>query len=91
MSVLLIAEFTDGELVLDATAKAVTAAKALGDVTVLCAGVSAPAAGDVAAKIDGVSKFLVAEDASLGHRLAESTASLIVSLADGFLKEAVFN
>ena len=36
MSVLLIAEFTDGELVLDATAKAVTAAKALGDVTVLC-------------------------------------------------------
>ena len=86
MSVLLIAEFTDGELVLDATAKAATAAKALGDVTVLCAGVSAPAAGDVAAKIDGVSKFLVAEDASLGHRLAESTASLIVSLADGFLK-----
>jgi electron transfer flavoprotein alpha subunit len=84
MSVLLIAEFTDGELVLDATAKAVTAAKALGDVTVLCAGVSAPAAGDVAAKIDGVSKVLLAEDASLGHRLAESTASLIVSLAGGY-------
>ena len=35
MAVLLLAEVNDGELALDATAKAVTAAKALGDVTVL--------------------------------------------------------
>ena len=34
MAVLLLAEVNDGELALDATAKAVTAAKALGDVTV---------------------------------------------------------
>ena len=84
MAVLLLAEVTNGELSLDATAKAVTAAKALGDVTVLCAGASAAAAGDAAAKIDGVAKVLVAEDASLGHRLAEPTAALIVSLADGY-------
>ncbi|WP_243614267.1 electron transfer flavoprotein subunit alpha/FixB family protein [Shimia aestuarii] len=84
MAVLLLAEVTNGELALDATAKAVTAAKALGDVTVLAAGGSAAAAGEAAAKIDGVAKVLVAEDASLGHRLAESTAALIVSLADGF-------
>ncbi|MGK7753964.1 MULTISPECIES: electron transfer flavoprotein subunit alpha/FixB family protein [unclassified Roseovarius] len=84
MSVLLLAEVNDGELALDATAKAVTAAKQLGDVTVLCAGGSAAAAGDAAAKIDGVSKVLVAEDPSLGHRLAESTAALIVSLADDY-------
>jgi electron transfer flavoprotein alpha subunit len=84
MSVLLLAEVTDGELALDATAKAVTAARAMGDVTVLCAGGSAAAAGDAAAKIDGVSKVLVAEDASLGHRLAESTAALIVSLAGDY-------
>ncbi|MDV4168739.1 electron transfer flavoprotein subunit alpha/FixB family protein, partial [Rhodovulum sp. FJ3] len=45
MSVLLLAEVTDGELALDATAKAVSAAKAIGDVTVLCAGASAAAAG----------------------------------------------
>jgi electron transfer flavoprotein alpha subunit len=69
---------------MDATAKAVTAAVKLGDVTVLAAGGSAAAAGDAAAKIDGVSKVLVAEDASLGHRLAESTAALIVSLADDY-------
>ena len=84
MAVLLLAEVTDGELAMDATAKAVTAAKKLGDVTVLCAGSSAAAAGASAAKIDGVAKVLVAEDATLGHRLAESTAALIVSMADAY-------
>jgi electron transfer flavoprotein alpha subunit len=84
MAVLLLAEVTSGELSVDATAKAVSAAKALGTVTVLAAGASAAAAGEAAAKIDGVSKVLVAEDASLGHRLAEATAALIVSLADGY-------
>jgi electron transfer flavoprotein alpha subunit len=84
MAVLLLAEVTDGELALDATAKAVTAAKQLGEVTALCAGAHAAAAGEAAAKIDGVSKVLVAEDPSLGHRLAESTAALIVSLAGDY-------
>ena len=84
MAVLLLAEVTDGELAMDATAKAVTAAAALGDVTVLCAGASAAAAGDAAVTISGVSKVLVAEDAALGHRLAEPTADLIVSLAGDY-------
>ena len=84
MAVLLLAEVTDGELAFDATAKAVTAAKSLGDVTALCCGASAAAAGEAAAKIDGVAKVLVAEDASLGHRLAEATAALIVGLAGDY-------
>jgi electron transfer flavoprotein alpha subunit len=84
MAVLLLAEVTDGQLGRDATAKAVSAAKALGDVTVLCAGASAKAAAADAATIAGVSKVLVAEDASLGHRLAEPTAALIVGLAGGY-------
>ncbi|MGV0819004.1 electron transfer flavoprotein subunit alpha/FixB family protein [Martelella sp. AMO21009] len=84
MSVLLLAKVTNGELSLDATAKAVTAAQALGDVTVLCAGASAAAAGAEAAKITGVARVLVAEDAGLSHRLAEPAAALIVSLADGY-------
>jgi electron transfer flavoprotein alpha subunit len=84
MAVLLIGEVTDGILAIDATAKAVTAAKALGDVTVLCAGASARAAADEAAKIDGVARVLCAEDAALGHRLAEPTAALIVSLAGDY-------
>ncbi|ATG40979.1 electron transfer flavoprotein subunit alpha/FixB family protein [Phaeobacter piscinae] len=84
MAVLLLAEVTDGALALDATAKAVTAAGRLGDVTVLAAGASAAAAGEEAAKIAGVAKVLVAEDASLGHRLAEPTAALIASLASDY-------
>ena len=66
MAVLLLAEVSDGDLNMDATAKAVAAASKLGDVTALCAGASAAAAGEAAAKIAGVTKVLVAEDASLG-------------------------
>tara|TARA_B110000208_G_scaffold69623_1_gene89804 strand:+ start:13914 stop:14840 length:927 start_codon:yes stop_codon:yes gene_type:complete len=84
MAVLLLAEVTNGELALDATAKAVTAAGALGDITALCCGGSAVSAGEAAAKIAGVSRVLVAEDASLGHRMAESTAALITSLAGDY-------
>jgi electron transfer flavoprotein alpha subunit len=84
MAVLLIGEVTDGALAVDATAKAVTAAAALGDVTVLCAGANASAAAAEAAKIDGVKAVICAEDAALGHRLAEPTADLVVSLAGDY-------
>ena len=69
---------------MDATAKALTAAKKLGPVTVLCAGAHAKDAAAAAAKLDGVTRVLCAEDASLGHRLAEPTAALVVSLAGDF-------
>jgi electron transfer flavoprotein alpha subunit len=84
MAVLLLAEVTSGELNMDATAKSVTAAAKLGEVTVLCAGASAKAAADQAATIEGVAKVLCAEGESLGHRLAEATAELIVSLAGDY-------
>jgi electron transfer flavoprotein alpha subunit len=84
MAVLLLGEVTDGQLSVDATAKALTAAKMLGDVTVLCAGAKAADAAAEAAKLDGVKKVLCAEDASLGHRLAEPTAALIASLAGDY-------
>ncbi|GAA6150218.1 FAD-binding protein [Pseudooceanicola nitratireducens] len=84
MTVLLLAEVTDGVLAMDATAKAVTAAAKLGNVTVLCAGASVQDAAAEAATIDGVSKVLVAEDAALGHRLAEPTADLIVGLSGDY-------
>jgi electron transfer flavoprotein alpha subunit len=84
MAVLLIGEVTDGQLGLDATAKAVTAASKLGEVHVLCPGASARGAAEQAARIQGVSKVLVAEDPALGHRLAEPTAALIVALAPAY-------
>ena len=84
MAVLLIAEINDGTLAMDATAKAVAAAAPLGDVTVLAVGATAKDAAAEAATIEGVSKVLVAEDALYGHRLAEPTAALIVSLAGDY-------
>jgi len=84
MAVLLIAEVIGGELAVDATAKALTAAKAMGDVTVLCAAAGCAGAADAAAKLDGVSKVLCADDAAYGNSLAEPLADLIVSLAAGF-------
>ena len=84
MAVLLLAEVNDGELSMDATAKAVTAAKALGDVTVLCTGATCADAAAQAAGIEGVAKVLCAEDALYGKRLAEPVADLIVSLAGDY-------
>ncbi|MFT3972117.1 MAG: FAD-binding protein [Amaricoccus sp.] len=84
MAVLLLGEVTDGALNRDATAKAVNAVKGLGEVTVLCAGAQARAAADEAAKIAGVAKVLVAEDARYGHRLAEPTAALLAALAGDY-------
>ena len=84
MAVLILGEVTDGALNVDATGKAVNAVKGLGDVTVLVAGAQAQAAAAEAAKIAGVAKVLVAENALYGHRLAEPTAALIVSLAGDY-------
>jgi len=81
MAVLLVAEVSGGELSVDSTAKALTAAKQLGDVTVLCAGAGCSGASDAAAKLGGVSKVLCAQDEAYGHDLAEPVADLIVSLA----------
>ena len=82
MAVLLIAEVTRGEMAQDTTARALTAAKALGPVTVLVAG--AGVSGTVAASLIGVERVLVADDAALAHGLAEALADLVVSLAPGY-------
>lgn len=88
MSVLVLAEH-DNASVKDATLNAVTAAKALagfagGDVHVLVAGKGAQAAADAAAKIDGVAKVLLADDAAFGDALAENVAPLIAGLLAGY-------
>src|SRR5579885_2132286 len=84
MTTLLVAEH-DNKTVKDATAKALTAAKALGgDVHVLIAGKDCKAAAEAAAKYDGVAKVLVADAAPYEHQLAEPLAALIVSLAGGY-------
>jgi electron transfer flavoprotein alpha subunit len=84
MTILLVAEHDNAHLS-DQTAKALTAASQIGgDVHVLVAGQGAKPAADAASKLKGVSKVLLAEDASLEHRLAEPYAALIVSLASNY-------
>ena len=84
MAILLLAEH-DNATLSDQTAKALTAAQAIGgDIDILVAGSGAKAAADAAAGLAGVRKVLLADDASLGERLAEPLAALIVSLAGGY-------
>jgi len=81
MTTLLIAEH-DNKNLKDATAKALTAATALGgDVHVLVAGKDCAAVAQAAAKLKGVAKVLVADAPPYEHMLAEPVAALIVSLA----------
>jgi electron transfer flavoprotein alpha subunit len=84
MPILLVAEH-DNKSLKDATAKALSAATAIGpEVHVLVAGKDCRPAAEAAAKLAGVAKVLVAEDAPYEHMLAEPMAALIVALAPGY-------
>ena len=84
MTTLLVAEH-DNKTLKDATAKALTAASALGgDVHVLVVGKDCRAVADAAAKLKGVAKVLLADAALYDHMLAEPVAALIVSLAPNY-------
>ncbi|HEX9446902.1 MAG TPA: FAD-binding protein, partial [Dongiaceae bacterium] len=84
MSVLVIAEHDNAKLN-EATLHAVTAAQKIGgDLHILVAGSNAATVADEAAKVAGVSKVLLADDAVYGDRLAENLAKLLVSLAGNY-------
>jgi electron transfer flavoprotein alpha subunit len=84
MATLLMAEHADGVLK-DATAKALTAAAALGgEVDILVAGQNARSVAEAAAKLSGVRKVRLADDAAYAHDLAENLAALVVSVAGDY-------
>ncbi|MDQ7730226.1 FAD-binding protein [Halomonas sp. SpR8] len=84
MSILVLADLHEGQLA-GATAHVVAAAKAIGgDIDVLVAGEGVQAAAAAAAKLDGVSKVRVADNAVYAHQLAEPMGALLVELADGY-------
>ncbi len=84
MAVLLVAEHNNRTLN-GATAKALTAAKALGSpVHILVAGSGCDAIAQSAAALSGVEKVLVASAEHLKPRLAEEMAALIVPLMDRY-------
>ena len=84
MPILILADH-DNAALKPATAHAVTAAAKLGgDIHVLVAGRNAAPAADQAARLAGVAKVLLADDAAYEHALAEPVAALLVSLAPGY-------
>jgi len=84
----------DAGAVKDATLATITAAAKLGEVHLLVAGQGVGAVGEAAAKIAGVGKVHVADDAAFANALPENVAPLIVELMghhDAFLAPATAN
>ncbi len=84
MAILLLADH-DNAALSDQTAKAMSAAAQIGgDVHVLVAGKGCKSVAEQAAKLSGVAKVLLSDDASYEYMLAEAVASLIVANAAGY-------
>ncbi len=84
MSILVIAEH-DNKALNGATLNVVAAAQKIGgDITVLVAGSGAQAVAEQAAKVAGVSKVLLADDAAYANQLAENVAKLVAELGKGY-------
>ena len=84
----------EGGAVKDATLATVTAAGKLGEVHLLVAGQGVGAVADAAAKIAGVGKVHVADDAAYANALPENVAPLVVDLMghhDAFVAPATSN
>ena len=80
MTILVIAEHTNAALA-PATLNTVAAAQKIGgDIHVLVAGAGCAAAVEAAAKVAGVAKVLVADNAAFAHQLPENVAPLVTSL-----------
>ncbi|MED5239439.1 MAG: FAD-binding protein [Pseudomonadota bacterium] len=81
MSVLVYAEH-DNAALNKVTLSVVAAAKAIGgDITVLVAGKGCGAVAEEAAKVDGVSKVLCADNEAYEHQLAENVGDLVAEVA----------
>ena len=84
MSILVFAEHDNCTLKAE-TLKTVAAAQAIGgDITLLVAGHQCQSVVDAAAKVNGVSKVLVADNAAYAHQLAENVSLLVVDLASEY-------
>ncbi|MDO8332686.1 MAG: FAD-binding protein [Pseudomonas sp.] len=84
MTILVIAEHSNTAIA-GATLNTVAAAQAIGgDIHVLVAGSACGAAAEAAAKIAGVAKVLVADNAAYAHQLPENVAPLVAELGKGY-------
>ncbi len=84
MSILVIADHHNSDLA-PVTASVVAAAKAIGgDIHLLVAGAACQAAAEAGAKLEGVSKVIVADNAVYANQLAENTAALVATLGKNY-------
>lgn len=83
MTILVVAEYENGAVAPATLNTVAAAAKIGGDVHVLVAGQNVGGVAESAAKIAGVAKVLVADNAAYAHVLPENVAPLIVELAKG--------
>lgn len=84
MAILVIAEH-DNATLKGATLNTITAATKIGgDVEVLVAGSGCSAVAEAAAKVAGVSKVLVADNAAYEYQLAENMGELVAELGKGY-------
>jgi len=84
MSVLVYAEHDNNALNAVTLSVIAAAQKIGGDVTVLVAGENASAVADEAAKAEGVSKVLLADNAAYAHQLAENVAELVAEVGKDY-------
>jgi electron transfer flavoprotein alpha subunit len=84
MSILVFAEHDNKSLKAD-TLKTVAAAQAIGgDIHILVSGASCSDVANEAAKVNGVTKVIVADNAAYEHQLAENVSLLVTELAGDY-------
>jgi electron transfer flavoprotein alpha subunit len=84
MAILVIAEHNNAALAAATLNTVAAAAKIGGDIHVLVAGQNVAGVADAAAKVAGVSKVLVADDAAYANQLPENVAPLIAELGKNY-------
>ncbi|MBJ9975218.1 electron transfer flavoprotein subunit alpha/FixB family protein [Pseudomonas sp. S75] len=84
MTILVVAEHENAALAPATLNTVAAAAKIGGDIHVLVAGQNVAGIAEAAAKIAGVAKVLVADNAAYAHALPENVAPLIQELASGY-------
>lgn len=84
MTILVIAEHNNAALAAATLNTVAAATKIGGDIHVLVAGQGVAGVAEAAAKVAGVAKVLVADNAAYANQLPENVAPLIVELASGY-------
>lgn len=84
MAILVIAEHTNAALAAATLNTVAAAAKIGGDIHLLVAGAACGAAAEAAAKVAGVSKVLLADNAAYANQLPENVAPLVAELGKNY-------